>query len=97
MRHRLQLTTMSIVAVVLLLFSVPLAIAAKRFYESQAIVSLDRRVEESATEVSVPLSAPRLRDEFGKPRIARPSLPVGAAAKVTCWAPDRVDEWFPHG
>lgn len=74
MRRRLQLTIMSILAIALLLFAVPMGIAAQRFYEGQAVVSLDRRVTESASEVTLPLSSRALRAEFGTPKLSRPSV-----------------------
>jgi signal transduction histidine kinase len=64
---------MAILVIALLVFAIPLAVSAQRFYESQALITLDRRASESAGEVSQPVTAASLTAEFGNPRHRRPS------------------------
>jgi signal transduction histidine kinase len=82
---------MSILVIALLLFAVPLAIAAQRFYESQAVVSLDRRAAEAAAEIAVPPSARALAAQFGSPSHRRPSIYDLRGRRIYGRGPRRAD------
>lgn len=92
MKARIARTIVGVTALIIVALGVPLAIVIQRFYESRAVVELQRSAAEAIAELTVPLEPAEIADAAAEPD-SPPDFSVydAAGARLYGTGPERLE------